>query len=175
MAKRKVSETGSNKMRKRKETRPVLSLHRCIVCGTRWLLWPDEGQGPIWNLLDGQQRPGSCCDNAAMGDQIEHLRDIPLTLSAPVSEADQPQEELVAAFRREVQDKLGVVFNGCNGSPLQRSISRQQCEDFLVEMFSSALSASRTSEPKPAPARSGETCCHGVAATRPVDRFLSCP
>lgn len=62
---------------------PVLQLHRCTVCGTRWLLWPDSIHGGGWNLLDAHQRPGSCCDNAAMGRQIEHLRDIPLR-AAPV-------------------------------------------------------------------------------------------
>lgn len=55
----------------------LLSLYRCTICGTRWLLWPDGG----WNLLDRWQRPGACCDNVAMGDQIEHLRDIPLAAS----------------------------------------------------------------------------------------------
>jgi len=48
-----------------------LSLHRCRICGTRWLL---NVHG--WNLLDKYQRPGSCCDNVAMGEQIEHLRDL---------------------------------------------------------------------------------------------------
>lgn len=56
-----------------------LELHRCKVCGTRWLLWPDAIHGGGWNLLDKYQRPGSCCDNAALGDQIEHLRDLPLS------------------------------------------------------------------------------------------------
>jgi hypothetical protein len=59
-----------------------LSLHRCKVCGTRWLLWPDAVHGGGWNLLDRWQRPASCCDNVPMGEQIEHLRDIPLTVSA---------------------------------------------------------------------------------------------
>lgn len=49
-----------------------LVLHRCKVCGARWLLW-DQG---LWNLLDQHQRPGPCCDNAPMGDQIEFVRDI---------------------------------------------------------------------------------------------------
>ncbi len=57
----------------------MLSLHRCKICGTRWLLWPDAVHGGGWNLLDMYQRPGSCCDNVAMGDQIEHLRDLPLS------------------------------------------------------------------------------------------------
>lgn len=56
-----------------------LSLHRCKICGTRWLLWPDEIYGGGWNLLDKYQRPGSCCDNVTMGDQIEHLRDFDLS------------------------------------------------------------------------------------------------
>lgn len=56
----------------------TLSLHRCKVCGTRWLLWPDAIHGGGWNLLDKYQRAGGCCDNVAMGDQIEHLRDFDL-------------------------------------------------------------------------------------------------
>lgn len=56
----------------------VLSLHRCKICGTRWLLWPAAIHGGGWNLLDKYSRPGACCDNVAMGEQIEHLRDIPL-------------------------------------------------------------------------------------------------
>ncbi len=56
----------------------VLSLHRCKICGTRWLLWPDSVHGGGWNLLDKYSKPGGCCDNVAMGDQIEHLRDLPL-------------------------------------------------------------------------------------------------
>ena len=68
-----------------------LSLHRCTICGTRWLLWPDDIHGGGWNLLDHQQRPGACCDNVAMGEQIEHLRDFDLfqTLRA---EERRPQE-----------------------------------------------------------------------------------
>lgn len=37
--------------------------------------------------------------------------------------------------RREVEDKIGVVFYGAHASPLQRSIVRKQCEDFLVDRF----------------------------------------
>ena len=60
---------------------PKLGLYRCKVCDARWLLWPD-GYGGGWNLLDRYQRPGSCCDNAPMGEQIEHLRNIPLAAPA---------------------------------------------------------------------------------------------
>jgi hypothetical protein len=60
----------------------TLGLHRCKVCGTAWLLWPQAVHGGGWNLLDKYQRPGACCDNAAMGDQIEHLRDIPLSVAS---------------------------------------------------------------------------------------------
>ncbi len=56
----------------------------------------------------------------------------------------------VDQFRAEVKDKLGVVFYGCDSSPLARAIHRQQCEDFLVERyaemwpaFQSALAGSR--------------------------------
>ncbi len=61
----------------------TLSLHYCKICGVRWLLWPDAIHGGGWNLLDRYQRPGSCCDNAAMGEQIEHLRDF--DISSPVA------------------------------------------------------------------------------------------
>lgn len=66
------------------ETRKILSLHRCKVCGTRWLLWPAGAGGTtaaIWNLLDKYSTPGSCCNNAPMDDQMEHLRDLPLTMT----------------------------------------------------------------------------------------------
>lgn len=63
----------------------TLELHRCRGCGTRWLLWPDAIHGGGWNLLDKWQRPGSCCDNVAMGDQIEHLRDFELVMSQPTT------------------------------------------------------------------------------------------
>jgi hypothetical protein len=85
-----------------REDENVLSLHRCKVCGTAWLQWPDAIHGGGWNLLDKYQRPGACCDNAAMGDQIEHLRDIPLA-AAPVpcaaSPADQRFADLLADLR----------------------------------------------------------------------------
>lgn len=62
-----------------------LQLHRCVVCGARWLLWPagvNDGKGDAsWSLLDQHQKPGACCDNAPMGGQIEHLRDLPLTIA----------------------------------------------------------------------------------------------
>lgn len=56
-----------------------VGLYRCVVCGTRWLAWPDLNDGGTWNLLDKHQKPGACCNNAAMREQIEWLRDIPLT------------------------------------------------------------------------------------------------
>lgn len=49
-------------------------------------------------------------------------------------------------FRQEVNDKLGVVFNGCNASPLERGLHRKQCEDFLVELHEAALTAASERE-----------------------------
>jgi hypothetical protein len=54
----------------------------------RWLLWPADIGGTddaTWNLLDHFSKPGQCCDNVAMGDQIEFLRDLPLTCTPPRS------------------------------------------------------------------------------------------
>ena len=76
------------------ETVNVLSLHRCKICGTRWLLWPDSIHGGGWNLLDSHQRPAACCDNVGMGEQIEHLRDLS---TQDVHELKQKYDELIFA------------------------------------------------------------------------------
>jgi hypothetical protein len=84
----------------------TLSLHRCKICGTRWLLWPDVIHGGGWNLLDKWQRPGSCCDNAAMGDQIEHLRDI--TLATPAAVVPDPLTDWQPIATAPVEGKFLV-------------------------------------------------------------------
>jgi len=76
----------------------ALQLHRCKTCGTRWLLWPEAVHGGGWNLLDKYSKPGSCCDNAPMGEQIEHLRDLPLTVLRP--EPSTAMNEKVLEIRR---------------------------------------------------------------------------
>jgi hypothetical protein len=72
----------------------TLGLYRCKVCGTAWLLWPDVVNGGGWNLLDKYQRPGECCDNVQMGAQIEHLRDIPLTVTQQA--AHNPFDDVIS-------------------------------------------------------------------------------
>lgn len=84
----------------------TLSLHRCKVCGTRWLLWPESVHGGGWNLLDKYSRPGACCDNAAMGDQIEHLRDIPLTVSGALPSPPARED------RQRVGGVIGEILDG---------------------------------------------------------------
>lgn len=74
----------------------IVGLHRCKICGTAWLLWPDVFHGGGWNLLDKCQRPGACCDNVAMGEQIEHLRDLPLNPPAPIRPMEAPPPALLA-------------------------------------------------------------------------------
>lgn len=44
--------------------------HRCKVCGAYWRKWNVDGC-VSWNL--NSHGCGECCDNAAMGDQIEAL------------------------------------------------------------------------------------------------------
>jgi hypothetical protein len=54
--------------------------HRCKVCGAHWRLnkpWKEQPEGS-WSLVYPFEA-GTCCDNMAMGDQIEPL---------PASEAD---------------------------------------------------------------------------------------
>ena len=43
-----------------------LPTHHCKVCGALWIRFTDS-----WSLFS--RRCGPCCDNAAMGDQIERL------------------------------------------------------------------------------------------------------
>lgn len=50
--------------------------HRCKVCGALWIDWGDS-----WSLFS--RHCGQCCDNVAMGDQIEAL---PVIRPAPESE-----------------------------------------------------------------------------------------
>ncbi|MEF3068105.1 hypothetical protein [Pandoraea apista] len=44
--------------------------HRCKVCGAYWRKWNVDGE-TSWNL--NSRGCGECCDNVAMGDQIEPL------------------------------------------------------------------------------------------------------
>lgn len=61
-----------------------------------------------------------------------------LEIEASRGEVVKPAAQTTEQFRAEVKDKLGVVFNGCHSTPLQRAINRQQCEDFLVERYAEA-------------------------------------
>lgn len=48
--------------------------HRCTICGALWIFWPAGIAGSAeasWSLFS--KKCGPCCDNAAMGDQIEPL------------------------------------------------------------------------------------------------------
>lgn len=53
--------------------------HRCRICGALWRLWePGEalpGDSGSWSFLPdgGPEKPGKCCDNAEMGEQIERI------------------------------------------------------------------------------------------------------
>jgi hypothetical protein len=66
--------------------------------------------------------------------------------AAPSPEPPRPQEPpaplraLVEDFRREVRDKLAVAHHAAT-NPMRgsRDVVLQQCEDFLVEQFESAL------------------------------------
>jgi hypothetical protein len=46
--------------------------HRCKVCGCLWILWQFKTEPPSWSL-GTNEKCGPCCDNVAMGDQIETL------------------------------------------------------------------------------------------------------
>lgn len=67
--------------------------HRCKICHARWRLNPPTKEQPegSWSLVY-PSRAYICCDNVAMGDQIEEL--MPGCTQAP---ATLPQERIVAA------------------------------------------------------------------------------
>jgi hypothetical protein len=46
--------------------------HRCKVCGCFWILWQFKSEPASWSL-GTNEKCGPCCDNVAMGDQIETL------------------------------------------------------------------------------------------------------
>ncbi len=100
-----------------------LSLHRCKICGTRWLLWPAGVGGTkdaSWNMLDKYQRPTSCCDNAPMGEQIEHLRDLPLDAARtpqPAAPAHPP-----AVARRFAEAVTRDLFTNGQGQRAERLV-----------------------------------------------------
>jgi hypothetical protein len=56
--------------------------HRCRVCGALWWLGEMPPIGLAWSLRS--PKCGPCCDNVAMGDQIEPLDTdaVPLATSA---------------------------------------------------------------------------------------------
>lgn len=62
-----ADETGGTEVRQRTPT------HRCKVCGCKWILWPADKDGESWWSLGTNEKCGPCCDNVAMGDQIETL------------------------------------------------------------------------------------------------------
>lgn len=101
----------------------MLKLYRCKACGTRWLLWPDEIHGGGWNLLDHQQRPGACCDNVAMGEQIEHLRDIPLAAAPSVAPPPAPcWWDLADEDASHYETGCGHAFEITTGTPAENDM-----------------------------------------------------
>lgn len=51
----------------------LLATHRCKLCGASWRLNPPTKVQPegSWSLVS--KSCGKCCDNVAMGEQIERL------------------------------------------------------------------------------------------------------
>lgn len=91
--------------------------HRCKVCGARWVL--HESAQPSWQCLS-PEKMGACCDNVAMGDQIEAL---------PVAEGRV--EMLPGAERPEgALSWLGeVIGNGGIEGVIVISIDENGCVD----------------------------------------------
>lgn len=63
--------------------------HRCKVCGAMWILWQFKTEPPTWSL-GTNEKCGQCCDNVAMGDQIETLADAYKRLAEQHSGEQEP-------------------------------------------------------------------------------------
>ncbi len=72
--------------------------HRCKVCGALWWLGNIAGVGECWSLRS--EKCGPCCDNVAMGEQIEPLSE---ALEASEAEVKRLTEEQ-ARFMSELRD-----------------------------------------------------------------------
>ncbi len=61
------------------------AMHRCKACGCLWRLNAPTAAQPdgSWSLWDGHQKPGKCCNNVAMGGQIERVCHAESTAAPP--------------------------------------------------------------------------------------------
>ncbi len=71
--------------------------HRCKVCGAYWRKWNVDGESS-WNLCS--RGCGECCDNAAMGEQIEAL---------------VPNAKVGAALHPAIREGVEAAFDGRDG------------------------------------------------------------
>lgn len=117
-----------------------VGLHQCTVCRTYWLLWPGAAPpdgGDLWSLLDGQhQRPGACCDNAPMGEQIVHVRDLPLQQGRPQARPTGPltqaQHGAASAALAWLRYMHGEDLNGTELADSPRYISRYKLAEVIA-------------------------------------------
>lgn len=88
------------------------------------------------------------------------------------AELSAEEQKAVDDFRREVEDKIGVVFNGCHSTPLERSIHRKQCGDFLVELYATQVREAEWQPIETAP-RDGTAVLVWLREYKGRDRFTS--
>lgn len=71
-----------------KDNNPITAeIHRCRECGTLWRRWQDGS----WSLIENKPA-GKCCDNVAMGAQIEQLWPLQARIAALEGELQQQRQ-----------------------------------------------------------------------------------
>jgi hypothetical protein len=93
--------------------------HRCKVCGCKWIFWPagtpGGGTDQAWWSLGTNEKCGPCCDNVAMGDQIETMPPNAWVVIGPDGNA-----EYVASWPEACHEHINeMLMNGCDEEAAQ--------------------------------------------------------
>jgi len=94
--------------------------HRCKVCGAYWMEWSGS-----WSLVSRQC--GQCCDNVAMGDQIE-----PLVISDIFSRSHPVEAEALEGIDPAIDlaARFGPILKAA--FPKEHSVTRFQVANALA-------------------------------------------
>lgn len=96
------------------QCRVLLATHRCTECDARWIQYGDG----CWSLAS--KTCGKCCDNVAMGDQIE-----PIGLTARAKKAE---DELYKEFSKAIQLKDHLARACANWESVRKELVKTKRE-----------------------------------------------
>lgn len=93
-------------------SRRLMATHRCKVCSTLWIEFPPNPENPAlkdgWFSVAefGDGKPGPCCDNEPMGEQLELL---PHTWRAQLAAANADRDRLDLVEKCWIHNKQGTT------------------------------------------------------------------